>query len=179
MTGAAFRRRERLYGTELTAFEGVVAICYIAFIHASMQRHVMPKSASPVRLQEDLMRSASLTGSRHHRSAAQQIEYWASLGRQITGFVDPDSLLDVSTGLARLRVEPILAPPISPEAVFAAVEADRDAEMLPEKVSTAAIRYQASRTHPGYLERIVHNGVRTLGTFHGGVFTPSEEEDSA
>lgn len=139
----------------------------------------MPKSASPVRLREDLMQSASLTGSRHHRSAAQQIEYWASLGRQVAGFVDPDSLLDVAAGLARLRVEPILAQPVSPEAVFAAVEADRDSGMLSKKVSTATIRYQASRTHPGYLERIDDNGARTLGTFHGGVFTPAEEEDSA
>jgi len=125
------------------------------------------------------MQSARLTGARHHRSAAQQIEYWASLGRQVAGFVDPDSLLEVSAGLARLKVEPILAQPVSTEAVFYAVEADRRAAMLAEKVSTATIRYQASRTHPGYLERIDHNGTRTLGTFQGGVFTPYEGENSA
>lgn len=137
----------------------------------------MPKSASPVRLREDLMQSARLAGSRQHRSAAEQIEYWASLGRQVAGFVDPDNLLEVSAGLARLKVEPILAQPVGPEAVFAAVEADRRSGMLPKKVSTAAIRYQASRTHPGYLERIDDKGTRTLGTFHGGVFTPCERED--
>jgi len=139
----------------------------------------MPKSASPVRLREDLMQSASLTGSRHHRSAAEQIEYWATLGRQVAGFVDPDSLLDVAAGLARLKVEPILAQPVSPEAVFAAVEADRGSGMLPQKVCTAAIRYQASRAHPGYLERIDQNDTRTLGTFDGGVFTPCEKESPA
>jgi len=139
----------------------------------------MPKSASPVRLREDLMQSASLAGSRHHRSATEQIEYWASLGRQVAGFVDPDTLLDVAAGLARLKVEPILAQPVSPEAVFAAVEADRGSGLLSQKVSTAAIRYQASRAHPGYLERIDRNGERTLGTFDDGVFTPCENEDSA
>ncbi len=134
----------------------------------------MPKAASPVRLQEDLMQSASLAGMRLHRSAAEQIEYWASLGRQVAGFVDPDSLLEVATGLARLKVEPIQAQPVAPDAVFAAVEADRRSGMLSKKATTAAIRYQASRTHPGYLERIDTNGTRTLGTFHDGVFTPCE-----
>jgi len=125
------------------------------------------------------MQSARLAASRHHRSAAEQIEYWASLGRQVAGFVDPDSLLDVAPGLARLEVAPILAQPVRPEAVFAAVEADRASGTLAEKVSTAAIRYQASRAHPGYLERIDHTGTRTLGTFHGGVFTPCDKEHRA
>ena len=136
----------------------------------------MLKSAFPVRLQEDLMQSASLAGSQLHRSAAEQIEYWASLGRQITGFVDPQNLLDVAAGLARLRVEPIMAEPVASEAVFAAVEADRRSAVLPQKVTQAAIRYQASRTHPGYLEQIDANGVRTLGSFHQGLFVPREEQ---
>ncbi|MCF8003822.1 MAG: ParD-like family protein [Chromatiaceae bacterium] len=42
----------------------------------------MRKSASPIRLQEDLMQSASLAGSQLHRSAAEQIEYWAWLAAQ-------------------------------------------------------------------------------------------------
>lgn len=138
----------------------------------------MPKSASPVRLQEDLMQSASLAGTRLHRSAAEQIEYWASLGQQVARFVDPDSLLEVAAGLARLKVEPIVAQPIAPDAVFAAVEADRRSGLLSNKTTTAAIRYQASRAHPGYLERIDINGTRTLGTFHNGVFTPREVHEA-
>jgi hypothetical protein len=34
----------------------------------------MAKSASPVRLQVDLMPRAALAGARHHSSTAQQIE---------------------------------------------------------------------------------------------------------
>jgi len=132
----------------------------------------MTKAASPVRLQDELMQAATLAGTRLHRSAAEQIEYWASLGRQIAQFVDPDTLLEVATGLARLRVEPTMAQPIDPGAVFAAVEADRRSGELSRKVTTAAVRYQASVTHPGYLERIDEHGIRTVGTFHGGVFTP-------
>ena len=57
-------------------------------------------------LQEALMRSAALAGALHHRSAAQQIEYWASLGQGVSSQLDPESLLDVAAGLARLKVEP-------------------------------------------------------------------------
>lgn len=137
----------------------------------------MPKAASPVRLQSELMQAASVAGKRLHRSAAEQVEYWASLGRQIAAFVDPDTLLKVSAGLARLKVEPTVAQPIDPDAVFAAVEADRHSGELSRKVTSAAIRYQASITHPGYLEQIDEHDVRTVGVFHRGVFTPIESAD--
>jgi len=35
----------------------------------------MAKAISPVRLQDDLMQAAKLTGERFHRSSAEQIEY--------------------------------------------------------------------------------------------------------
>ncbi len=132
----------------------------------------MVKAASPVRLQDELMQAASLAGARQHRSAAEQIEYWASLGHQISRFIDPDALLEVAAGLARLKVESTVARPVDPEAVFAAVEVDRRSGELSRKITTAAIRYQASVTHPGYLEQIDENGVRTVGAFRGGVFKP-------
>jgi hypothetical protein len=136
----------------------------------------MAKATSPVRLQAELMQAARVAGARQHRSGAEQIEYWAALGRQISHFVDPDTLLEIAAGLASLKVEPTVAPPIDPEAVFAAVETDRRSGELAKKVSTAAIRYQASATHPGYLEQIDKNGATTLGTFHNGVFIPLRED---
>lgn len=132
----------------------------------------MPKASSPVRLQDELMQAASLAGVRLHRSAAEQVEYWASLGRQISGYVDPDSLLEVAAGLARLKVEPTVAHPIDPVVVFAAVETDRNAGDLSNRVTSAAIRYQASVSHPGYLEQIDDKGSRAVGTFRSGIFTP-------
>jgi hypothetical protein len=122
------------------------------------------------------MQAASVAGARLHRSAAEQVEYWASLGRQISRFVDPDTLLEISAGLACIKVEPTVAPHIDPEAVFAAVETDRRSGELSKKVTTTAIRYQASVTHPGYLEQIHKNGTSSVGTFHNGVFTPLRED---
>ena len=77
----------------------------------------MPKAVSPVRLQQDLMQRATLTGARHQRSAAEQIEYWAALGQQVAGILDPDKLLDVLTGLAAIKVVPIATSAVDPEQV--------------------------------------------------------------
>ena len=130
----------------------------------------MAKSASPVRLQEDLMRSAALAGSLHQRSAAQQVEYWAALGREVAGLVDPEGLLAVKTGLARLRVEPVRAAAVDPEDVFAALGEARQSGILSASVTKAAVRYQASSSNPGYLERISSDGSCCIGRFAGGAF---------
>jgi hypothetical protein len=134
----------------------------------------MAKSASPVRLQDALMRSAALAGARHHRSAAQQIEYWAALGQNVAALLDPDLLLDVQAGLARLRVEPLRVAAVAPENVFASLEAQRRSGTLAAGVSTAAVRYQACPSRPGLLERIDSDGHRSVGTFADGVFHPSD-----
>lgn len=134
----------------------------------------MAKSASPVRLQEELMRSAALAGSLHQRSAAQQVEYWAALGRDVAGMLDPEQLLEVKTGLARLKLEPVRVARVDPEQVVAALEVARGNGSLSASVSFADVRYQASSCHPGYLERINSDGSRSTGSFSGGVFHPCD-----
>ena len=138
----------------------------------------MAKSASPVRLQDALMRSAALAGARHHRSAAQQIEYWASLGREVAALLDPDRLLAVQAGLARLHVEPVTAPSVISQQVFAALEADRSSGVLANSVSSAPVRYQACSSRPGYLERLDRDGSRSVGRFAHGEFLACEFSDS-
>jgi hypothetical protein len=138
----------------------------------------MAKSASPVRLQQDLMEKATLAGARQHRSAAEQIEYWAALGREVAGVVDPDTLLDVLSGLAALKVVPIVAVAVDPEQAFAALENERRSGRLGPAVTSTSLRYQAAPTKPGWLEQIDPDGTRTLGSFQGGVFEPLEENGS-
>lgn len=133
----------------------------------------MPKSGSPVRLQQELMQSATLAGARQHRSAAEQIEYWAALGQQVAGVLDPDKLLDVLTGLAALKVVPVTSVAVDSEQAFAALEHQRRSGQLSRSVSSASLRYQASRDHPGLLEEINANGTRRLGHFRGGRFETS------
>ncbi len=119
------------------------------------------------------MQSAIQAAARHHRSAAEQIEYWAALGRQVARFVDPDALLDVQAGLARLQVEPVVAQQVPADAVFAAIEMARQRGDLSQHVGQGTIRFQASPHQPGALERIAADGTRTTGRFSNGCFIPT------
>ena len=128
------------------------------------------KAASPVRLQSELMEAARLVGEQEHRSASEQVEHWAALGRKIS-----TSLIEVEAGIAQVKVERITGQPIDPDAVFTAVESARSSGTLPREVTTAETTYQAAIGHPGYLERIEKNGTRTIGSFQGGRFVSRGE----
>ncbi len=131
----------------------------------------MAKAASPIRIQEDLMQAAELTAKRFHRSTAEQIEYWAELGRSVASTLDPDVLLSILSGLTTIKTEPVYNSPIDPDEVFQSLENDRKAGTLSDAVTSSVIRYQASLKHPGYLERIDKNGDITTGQFANGQFT--------
>lgn len=139
----------------------------------------MAKAASPIRLQQDLMQAATVAGEQLHRSTAEQIEYWASIGRSVSAVVDPDSLLAISAGLARLKIEAVAVPEINPDDVFASMETKRQAGSLAASVSASAVRYQASVTYPGQLEQVQEDGTIVVGQFCGGVFTPVVTNKSA
>jgi hypothetical protein len=134
----------------------------------------MAKAASPIRLQEGLMQSASLTGKRFHRSTAEQIEYWAELGRQLSSTLDPDVLLSISAGLAKLTIEPVEIQPVEPDDVFQKLEQDRQKGTLPRTVASSAIKYQSSQSCPGYLEQIDASGHVKTGRFERGEFVTNK-----
>lgn len=125
----------------------------------------MSKTAIPVYLQEDLMKAAALAGKRQHRSATEQIEYWAQTGRQVSMMLDPDDLLSVSAGLAKIKVGPVRSEPVDPDEVFQSLEADRASGTLSQSVTGSSIRYQVSTRHPGYLEQIDADGNVKTGRF--------------
>lgn len=64
------------------------------------------------------------------------------------------------------------APPLGPNAVFDALEADRAAGTLADSVTTSALRYQSSSSRPGYLEQHHRDGRVVLGQLHAGRFVP-------
>jgi len=138
----------------------------------------MAKAASPIRLQQVLMQQAESTARRFHRSTAEQIEYWAELGRSVSATLDPDVLLSVSAGLSRLKIEPVIGTPVDPEEIFETLDHQRDNGTLQHSVTNSQVRYQVSLTHPGLLERIDQNGKVTTGRFENGEFITSSESDS-
>ena len=132
----------------------------------------MPKAASPIRLQAELMQAAINAGQLQHRSAAEQIEYWAGIGRSLARIIDQDTLLEISAGLVRLKLEPVEPETIVPEEVFLDLEHDRRTGKLAASVTTNPVRYQTSTRHPGQLEQLLPDGRVIVGQFHDGVFTP-------
>ncbi|MCK5356510.1 MAG: hypothetical protein KAJ63_15445 [Methyloprofundus sp.] len=135
----------------------------------------MAKALSPIRLQDDLMQAAKLTGKRFHRSTAEQIEYWADIGRKVSTVLDPDTLISIATGLTQVKVEPIYGKPIDPDDVFNLLVAQQQQGTLTQAVTGSAFKYQSSLTQPGYLERIDQNGNTLVGQFENGEFVSTEE----
>jgi len=134
----------------------------------------MAKAASPIRLQEDLMQAAALAGERFHRSTAEQIEYWAEIGRNVAHILDPDDLLSVSAGLAKINVESVYGEPVNPAAVFQLLEVERNNGTLSQTVASGA-KYQISLKYPGNLEQIQPDGRIRTGKFQGGEFIEMNE----
>ncbi|MBL8500523.1 MAG: hypothetical protein JNL77_08095 [Nitrosomonas sp.] len=130
----------------------------------------MAKAASPIRLQDELMQAAALTAERFHRSTAEQIEYWAEMGRNVDHMLNPDDLLAISAGLAKITVEPVSSEPVDAAGIFQSLETDRATGVLPQTVTGSVIRYQASSTYPGYLEQIHPDGHSQTGKFQDGEF---------
>lgn len=131
----------------------------------------MAKAASPVRLEENLMKAATVAGHTLHRSAAEQVEYWADIGRKVADVIDPNKLLAIKAGFSKIKIED--APPISidPDAVFAALDLDRESGALAEAMASESVRYQSSLSHPGKLEACYPDGRVEVGEFKGGKFT--------
>jgi len=130
----------------------------------------MAKAASPIRLQKELMQAAEVTAKRYHRSTAEQVEYWADLGRSVSSTLNPDVLLSITSGLATIKTEPVFSVPIDADSVFQSLESDRKSGKLSSTLTTSSIRYQASITYPGYLERIDPDNNMTIGQFENGKF---------
>lgn len=135
----------------------------------------MAKAHSPLRLKAQLVENAALAGKQLHRSTAEQIEYWADIGRSVAHVITPDTLLQVCAGLAKIRVEPVVGPTVDPDTLFAALENDRATGSLSNNITSTPLRYQASASHPGLLEQINIDGTVTLGQFQNGQFQAKKE----
>lgn len=124
----------------------------------------------PVRLDPDLMERAAREAKRQHRSTRKQIEFWVELGRAVDGVVTREQAAGLRSGLMAVTAPDV--GPVDVDEVFAELEARRPA--LAGQVTRAPMRFQASRAHPGLLERIDPEGRVTVGQFEQGEFQPRE-----
>jgi len=132
----------------------------------------MAKANSPIRLDQSLMDTATSVAKAAHRSTAEQIEFWADIGRTLTQIVDVHTLLSLKAGTVRLLVEPVQAETIDPDDLFEQLDADRASGSLSQNVTGCKVRYQASVSYPGWLEQICADGSKIVGSFEGGEFKP-------
>lgn len=130
----------------------------------------MAKAHSPLRLDANLVEQAKLSGKHLHRSTAEQIEYWADIGRSVSNVVTPETLLQLYAGLVKVKVEPVVGPSIDPDSLFDSLEDDRVTGSLQDNITSSSLRYQASTQYPGMLEQIASDGTVTVGQFENGQF---------
>lgn len=128
--------------------------------------------STPLRLDDALVRQAELEARLSKRTTPKQIELWAEIGRVVVDELDQRDLVALTQGFVRLRVETTPSGPVDAEAVFAAVQSDRASGALADRVTRATVYYEASRTRPGLLDRVLPDGTRETGSFRDGEFLP-------
>ena len=127
--------------------------------------------ASPLRLSTALVEAAAKEGALQKRSAPKQIEFWAELGKAVDGVIDSADVVAVIQGLRTVKVEPVISKAVDPRNVFDSLETIRNSGALAEKVTSAAVYYEASLSRPGLLDRVSsRTGERQTGQFHKGEF---------
>ena len=121
--------------------------------------------AQPVKLSDEIVLDARLTGELSQRSIAGQVEYWARLGRAIEALLRTEEVLELkrrgdakplSTSLGEVET-------LGGQKRLAAVLAAR-----------AYPHFEAAPDHPGLLIKVDEDGTRTLGRFVQRVFTPTD-----
>ena len=127
--------------------------------------------ASPLRLSTALVEAAEKEGAVQKRSAPKQIEFWAELGKAVDGVIDSADVVAVIQGLRKIKVEPVKSMAVDSRDVFDSLETIRESGGLAEKVTSAAVYYEASLSRPGLLDRVSsRTGERQTGQFYKGVF---------
>lgn len=135
----------------------------------------MAKTYSSVNLPASLIEAAKAAGLKEQRSAAEQIEFWADIGKRVAPHLSPIELLELSSGFAQAKLEPIADSVVNSGDVFQALEEKRRFGTLSHSVTRSALRYQASSRYPGKLERISLDGRIEVGIFSGGEFQADSE----
>jgi len=124
-----------------------------------------------IRLAAELIDAAELQGKAMHRSAPNQIEFWATLGRRLAPSLSHHDLLAISQGLVRVRVEVESSSRVDPDQVFAAVAIQSQKPFTSPAEHPASFQYESSDT-PGHIDRVDAQGNRVTGKMVNGQFVP-------
>jgi len=134
----------------------------------------MAKANSPIRVQNSLMQSAIAVGALMHRSAAEQIEYWAVLGQKLSNNISPESLLSVNAGLMKIKLEAVADVKIDFDDIMKTVENQTNSGLVTQSIASGKVKYQICQSYAdqanGLLEQIATDGSVKVGSFVNGEF---------
>ena len=129
--------------------------------------------STALRINDELVHEAETEARIHRRTTPKQIEYWAQIGKIVANSTSGSDLLALMNGLAEVQVKPGPSVIADPNQILDAVKRKRADGSLRRTVSQASVRYEASRSRPGLLDRIQSDGRRETGHFRNGEFIPS------
>jgi hypothetical protein len=121
----------------------------------------------PVQISDQLLLDVRRAAEISERSIAEQIEFWAQLGRAI------EPLLEGSRALALKRAGTVV--PLSE--CFASVDSDAGRRRVAKFLESGPFpHFEAIPESNGVLVRIDADGARTVGRFVGREFRPLSDE---
>jgi len=124
-----------------------------------------------LRIDSALVLEAEREAGIKNRSKAKQLEYWAMLGKAISSKLSLADAFTIAQGIKEIKLEPIQSISIHSDDIFSNLENDRKKGNLATKVTSARVYYEASRSRPGFLDKINSaTGKRQTGQFKNGKF---------
>jgi len=124
-----------------------------------------------LRLDSALVEEAEREAMVENRSKAKQIEHWARLGKAISSKLSLADAFSVAQGIKKIKLEPVKSIIIDSDNIFNDLENDRRKGVLAQKVTSARVYYEASKSRFGFIDRIDSaTGNRQTGEFENGRF---------
>ena len=121
--------------------------------------------SQPVKLSDELVLDARLTGELQERSIAGQIEFWAQLGRAIEPLLAGATVMAIRKAGAPQPLSSLLTSAGSP---------DGRRRVIDYLESQPFPHFEPATGRPGLLVRIDADGTRTVGRFVGRRFQAAE-----
>ena len=124
-----------------------------------------------LRLDSALVEEAGREAMVENRSKAKQIEHWAKLGKAISSKLSLADAFTVAQGIKKIKLEPVQSNVVDSDDIFNDLENDRKKGVLAQRVTSARVYYEASKSKFGSLDRIDSaTGKRETGKFENGRF---------
>lgn len=134
----------------------------------------MAKASSRIRLEAGLMESATIAGELHNRSAAEQVEFLASIGQSVAKHMTANDILELKAGLMSVVLEKNNGAEVDSAQLLSEIDTARASGALSQAILSGGPRYQMAHDRPGLLEQVLPNGETKVGQFVDGVFKEVE-----